>query len=141
MVTHPCAFDAPTQPVLLSDCQPDDQPRPRPGHGGKAWSKAVVSTLGWRQAPTADALLGAARQAFTACLIDLPAPDTGALCQLLRHAHSLEELWHLRPELYRQLALHRSQAEAEHQLSRLNRFFKGVGRPHRVAPPTPTRSA
>ena len=35
----------------------------------------------------------------------------------------LRELWHLRSELFRQVALQHSQFEAEQRLSRLNRHF------------------
>jgi hypothetical protein len=73
--------------------------------------------------PRADATLQAARAALTACLADLPPPGNPALCQLLGHARSLDELWHLRPEVYRQLALHHSEAEAARRLGQLRRWF------------------
>lgn len=77
--------------------------------------------------------MGSARSACLACLSDLPAIETRALCQLLGHAHTMVELWHLRPELYRTLALHHSQAEAERRLAVLGRLFD--------AQPGPLRSA
>jgi hypothetical protein len=98
----------------------------------------MAAMLGWRRPPAADAVLTAARAAFTASLADLPAPDTNDLRHLLGHALSLEELWHLRPELYRHLALHHSQAEAQRRLALLNSVFTGVRVLHPVAPPSPT---
>lgn len=96
---------------------------PRPACGGNAWSR-IAQAVGWRAAAPASATdLDAAREAFAACLSDLPVADARALHPLLGHARTLAELWHLRPELYRRLALHHSQAEAERRLATLNRWF------------------
>lgn len=133
MAHPPSEPHAPTQPAS----QPDEAPMPSPGRGGRAWQQ-VAATLGWRRPPTASAVLKAAREACTACLADLPATETNALCNLLGHALSLDELWHLRPELYRQLALHHSQTEAERRLAQLNPYFAGARDLHPVAPPSPT---
>lgn len=116
-------FDTPTLPATpaLTVAR-----RQRPRRGATAWQQ-IASTFGWRPAAlTRAAVLHVAREACLATLADLPRPDTRALCQLLGHAGSLAELWHLRPELYRILALRYSQAEAERRLAVLNAVF-GVG--------------
>lgn len=73
--------------------------------------------------------LAEARGAFSASLADLPAPDVVTLRRLLEHTGSLRELWHLRPEVFRRIALHHSQWEAERRLARLDRCFPAAQRP------------
>lgn len=63
------------------------------------------------------------REDFLAALSDLGADDAVALRRRVTHSHSLRELWHLRAEVYRLVAVHRSQAEAEARLADLNRHF------------------
>jgi len=123
--TKPADLD--TAPLLLPAAR-------RVGSLLRQWAGA----LGWRHAPAAvpiDPL--AARAAFVACLADLPAPDTRALCHLLGHARSLAELWHLRPEVYRVLALHHSQAEAERRLALIARQFDRRAAPRHPAAARP----
>jgi hypothetical protein len=113
------SFDTPTQPAAPALAL--EMPLQR--RGGSAW-RQIARTLGWRPAARANAAtLGAARESCLASLADLPLPDVRALRNLLRHACSLAELWHLRPEVYRVLALHHSQAVAERRLAALNRVF------------------
>lgn len=84
----------------------------------------LASAIGRRQAPTATLQdQQAAGRALVACLADLPPKDTQALCQLLTHARSSAELRYLRPEVYRLLALHHSQDEAERRLGALDPRF------------------
>ncbi len=63
------------------------------------------------------------RADFLAALTDLGADDAVALRRRITQSHSLRELWHLRAEVYRIVAVHRSQAEAEARLADLNRHF------------------
>ena len=113
----------PADSLTLQAPQALAQGRPNPHRGGSAWSR-IAHTLGWREAaPVSATELHFAREAFAACLSDLPVIDARALHPLLGHARTLAELWHLRPELYRRLALHHSQAEAERRLATLNRWF------------------
>ena len=114
-------IDSPTLPA------PGAEAAPLRRHGvarraGPAW-RQLARTFGWLPAAPDGAELLAARSAFTTCLADLPPADTWPLQQLLAHAQSLAELWHLRPELYRHLALHHSQAEAARRLAALDRWF------------------
>ena len=118
----PCAA-TPADSLTLQAPQALAARRPRPLRGGNAWSR-IAHALGWRAAaPVSATGLHAARDAFAACLSDMPVVDARALHPLLGHARTLAELWHLRPELYRRLALHHSQAEAERRLATLNRWF------------------
>jgi hypothetical protein len=125
--------ELPTQPAELG-------PAPslaKPGRTGSLL-RQVAGALGWQHPSAAkpiDPL--AARAAFVACLADLPALDTRALCRLLSHAGSLSELWHLRPEVYRVLALHHSQAEAERRLALIGRQFDRRAGPRRLDAPAP----
>ena len=81
--------------------------------------------MGWRHPAQAVADLAAARRICVDSLADLPALDVRALRQLLAHAQSPAELWHLRAEVFRLLALHHSQAEAERRLALTRSFFAG----------------
>jgi len=56
-------------------------------------------------------------------LQDIRTQQVGVLQVRIRVAHSMRELWHLRPEVFRLVALHFSQAEAQCRLDRLNRHF------------------
>jgi hypothetical protein len=121
-------FDTPTLPAAPALAV---ERRLRPRRGAAAWQQ-IASTLGWKPAtPTRAALLCVAREACAASLADLPAPDTRTLRHLIGHAHSLAELWHLRPELYRVLALRHSQAEAEQRLAALKPIFAALAAPPR----------
>ncbi len=114
----------PTLPVAL-DVLAANPAGPARRRGRVLW-RQFASALGWppeSSAPAGDPR--AARAALLTCLADLPPIDSRALRQLLAHAQSLAELWHLRPEVYRTLALHHSQAEAERRLAPLSLFFDG----------------
>lgn len=70
-----------------------------------------------------------ARVAFAAALDDLHAEDALDLRRRGRSARSLRELWHLRAELYGVVARHRSQAEADRRMGRVNQHFPCSARP------------
>jgi hypothetical protein len=67
--------------------------------------------------------LPAVRDDFADCLDDIG----DALAETVRHqiamANSLRELWHLRAEMYRVIALQHNQWEAERRLAGLNVHF------------------
>lgn len=73
-------------------------------------------------APPLNRLPGV-RNEFVACLVDLPSADAEDLISRISLARSLRELWHLRADVYRLVAVHHSQGEAEERLNRLNRHF------------------
>jgi hypothetical protein len=109
----------------------------KPGRMGGLLRQVAVA-LGWQHPPGAKSIDPlAARAAFVACLADLPALDSLALCRLLSHAGSLSELWHLRPEVYRLLALHHSQAEAERRLALIGQQFDRRSGSRRLDAPAP----
>jgi len=86
------------------------------------WRRLALA-LGWHLPAPPAPEFASARQACIDCLTDLPSTSVHALRHLLANAQSLAELWHLRPEVYRVLALHHSQAEAERRLATMERFF------------------
>ena len=67
--------------------------------------------------------LPAVREDFVRCLGDVAPPQCRELQRRIGLARSLRELWHLRAELYRIVAIAHSQSEAEHRLAALNRHF------------------
>jgi hypothetical protein len=68
--------------------------------------------------------LPAVREDFVRCLVDVALPQAGELHRRIGLAHTLRELWHLRAELYRVVAIAHSQSEAERRLAELNRHFQ-----------------
>lgn len=92
------------------------------GAGGMHW-RWLATALGWHSS-TPVPRLGAARKACIDCLADVPEASARPLRQLLATAATLAELWHIRPEVYRVLALHTSQAEAERRLAATQRHFE-----------------
>ncbi len=89
------------------------------------WDRFVF----WLTAPDAlDAAppshtLPAVRQAFGDELADLDGSAGRQLADRVAQARTLRELWHLRAEVYRVVALHHSQAEAARRVERLDRHF------------------
>jgi len=67
--------------------------------------------------------LPAVRDDFVRCLADVAPPQCAGLQRRIGLARSLRELWHLRAELYRVVAIAHSQSEAERRLAALNRHF------------------
>jgi hypothetical protein len=67
--------------------------------------------------------LPAVRDDFLAALFDVHSAAAGELLQRIRLARSLRELWHLRADVYRLVAVQHSQGEAEARLAGLNRHF------------------
>lgn len=67
--------------------------------------------------------LPAVRADFRAALFDLPPDGAAELMRRIELTRSLRELWHLRTDVYRLVALAHSQAEAEVRLARLNQHF------------------
>jgi hypothetical protein len=67
--------------------------------------------------------LPAVRDHFLHRLADVDVDGTQSLRLRVDSARSLRDLWHLRSEVYRLVALQFSQAEAEHRLAALNQHF------------------
>lgn len=67
--------------------------------------------------------LPAIRNEFLSSLQDLPGQACIDLESRIRSSRSLRELWHLRSELFKLIAVHRDQGSAQERLARLNRHF------------------
>lgn len=67
--------------------------------------------------------LAGVRADFLAAIEDLRTLEARLVGDRVRVARSLRELWHLRSEIYRVVALARSQFEAEERVQALNRHF------------------
>jgi hypothetical protein len=65
----------------------------------------------------------AVRAEFLAALQDVRSREVAVLRHRIGIAHSLRDLWHFRPEVFKLVALGFSQAEAQCRLDRLNRHF------------------
>jgi len=75
-----------------------------------------------RQAP-ARLPIDDVRAEFMQSLADIRTQQVGMLQQRISIARSMNELWHLRPEVFKLVALRYSQYEAQSRLDRLNRHF------------------
>lgn len=90
-----------------------------------AWQRLVF----WLMAPAPlDAALPpnrlpSVRADFVDTLVDVTGEDAHALIFRIGQSRSLRELWHLRADVFRLVALHHSQSEAERRLAALNRHF------------------
>lgn len=67
--------------------------------------------------------LPAIREDFLTALRDLGGDDGAGVRLRIEQSRSLRELWHLRAEVYRAVAVQHSQSEAECRLAALNRHF------------------
>lgn len=85
------------------------------------WGRPV-RRAGPGQRPPGDPI-GAVRAEFLQSLSDIRTQQVGMLQQRIHIARSLHELWHLRPEVFKVVALRFSQGEAQCRLDRLNRHF------------------
>ena len=65
----------------------------------------------------------AVRNEFLSSLQDLPSDTCIGLEGRIRASRSLRELWHLRAELFKLVAVHRDQRSAQERLALLNRHF------------------
>jgi len=121
--TRPDAYAVPSSMLRIEVCPPSLRVPP-----DSPWRRMLF----WLSAPTpADAAppinrLPRVREDFLHCLDHLPEQDACARAELRRRiglARSLRELWHLRPDVYRLVAVSHSQQEAERRLGELNRHF------------------
>jgi hypothetical protein len=64
-----------------------------------------------------------ARDAFIGVLSDIETAAANEVVKRIRVARSMRELWHIRPQLFDQVALQFSQHEAERRLAPLNSRF------------------
>ncbi|MDB5817348.1 MAG: hypothetical protein JWQ11_988 [Rhizobacter sp.] len=88
-------------------------------HPFEADSAIEVKPLSSRQARQ----LIEARDAFIGVLSDIETAAANEVVKRIRVARSMRELWHIRPQLFDQVALRFSQHEAERRLAPLNSRF------------------
>lgn len=90
-----------------------------------AWQRLMFWLLAPAPRDAAPPLgrLPAIRAEFLDCLADVHGADANALARRIDLSRSLRELWHLRAEVYRLVAIQHSQHQAESRLQRLNRHF------------------
>lgn len=75
----------------------------------------------------AETVLAATQREFADALAGVPNWQTAAMCERIRRANSMRELWHLRVDVFSLVALHLSQSEADARLAWLNRRFPTRG--------------
>lgn len=110
---------------LLADARAEVRPPSLRQPPPSRWRRALF----WLLAPAPlDAAppvsqLSRVRKDFQASVADLAALDRGPLWDRIARAQTQRELWHLRAEVFRVVALAHSQQEAEYRLEHLNRHF------------------
>jgi hypothetical protein len=98
------------------------------------WGRLLASA---RRSKPVDTTLPELRRTLSACLADLPSSEVEALRRLIAHTRTSAELWHLRPEVFRRLALHHSQSEATRRMVAVDAQFGAHG--YVSAPQRPLR--
>ncbi len=92
---------------------------------GSAWQRLMF----WLMAPAPSgsaaplSRLPAVRDDFLQCIADVDSELATPVQTRIDVARSLRDLWHLRAEVYRLVALAHSQTEAERRVASLNRHF------------------
>ncbi len=112
-LSQPSAMRQPVSPPSL--CHVPDSP----------WQRLMFWLLAPapRDAAPPLARLPQVRAEFLDCLSDVHGAEANALARRVDLARSLRELWHLRAEVYRLVAIQHDQRQAETRLQRLNRHF------------------
>jgi hypothetical protein len=91
--------------------------------GLRDWLRAVPLAPAWGgRVPVSPNVLDA-RGEFLAMLADLQGGDVLQLRERIQRARSLRELWHLRTDVFRVVAVQHDQLEAEERVAWLNRYF------------------
>ncbi len=107
------------------------------------WRRVMVSAWNWlwddenlEDHPRVLQSLNQVKTEFLATVWDLQSYSAAQVRENVTHARSLRELWHLRADVFRVIAVHRGQAEANRRLDALNRHFPvKVSTPAVVAAP------
>lgn len=100
-------------------------PSLRVAPSGNPWQRFVFWLLApapHDAAPPVDGL-PSVRTDFAATIADIDSEDADRVRHRIAFARSLRELWHLRADMYRLVAIAHSQSEAETRLSLLARHF------------------
>jgi hypothetical protein len=91
-----------------------------PGGLNSSHARAVAIETELRPAVTPLALI---REEFVAALRDIASANSVDLRQRVRRCPSLRGLWHLRADVFNEVAMQRSEHEAQSRLAQLNRHF------------------
>ena len=107
---------------LRMECAP---PSLRHAPEGSAWQRLMFWLLAPAPQDAAPPLnrLPGVRQEFMASMADITNDDADRVRWRVEQARSLRELWHLRADLYRVVAVALSQSEAEQRVTLLNQHF------------------
>lgn len=94
------------------------------------WKRWVATAWHWlwddedlEEHPRVLQGLNQVKTEFLAVVWDLQSYTATRARESITQARSLRELWHLRADVYRVIAVHRGQAEANRRLDSLNRHF------------------
>ena len=92
---------------------------------GSLWQRLMFWLLAPAPRDAAPPLnrLPGVRTDFMASVADISTEEAEQVRLRIHESHSLRELWHVRAELYRVVAVAHSQAQAEQRLLLLNRHF------------------
>lgn len=82
----------------------------------------------WKPMRRDNAELNSARAAFRAALEDIATAEAHESLDHIRSARSLNELWHLRAEVFSLVSRHHNQGEAGRRLSLVDRHFPSRSR-------------
>jgi hypothetical protein len=91
--------------------------------GLREWFRMVPLAPAWGGRVAISPNVLDARGEFLTMLADLHGAEILQLRERVHRARSLRELWHLRTDVFRVVAVQRDQAEAEDRLAWLNRYF------------------
>lgn len=107
------------------------------------WRRWMVSAWHWlwddedlEDHPRILQSLNQVKTEFLATVWDLQSYNAAQVRENITQSRSLRELWHLRADVFRVIAVHRGQGEANRRLDALNRHF-----PVKVTPATSTATA
>jgi hypothetical protein len=110
------------------------------------WRRWVMSAWHWlwddedlEDHPRVLQSLNQVKTEFLATVWDLQSYNAAQVRENVTQARSLRELWHLRADVFRIIAIHRGQAEANKRLDALNRHFPVKVSPAAAATPTTGR--
>lgn len=87
------------------------------------WLDGGWSRVSDRAGPSARSGLPRVRATFLECVADIPGQRSADLQRRIRVASGLQDLWHLRSEIFALVSHTHDQAEAQQRLASLNRHF------------------
>lgn len=126
VVRRPAAPSSSLMHSRVEVCPPELWPSSLSWRGRmQRWTQRVVKQVApWLPEPARPVnRLTMVKAEFVDSVSDLDSDGQHTLLERIDRARSLRELWHLRSSVYGEVALARSQSEAERRLAGLNRHF------------------